>query len=362
MAGSQCNKFRGDKVKVILVLGIKVMLQVLDETMQVDRKGLLNATTVKDKAMLSEAQEAGKFLDEKQLVFLADPGVPNGQAVQTIIPNNEVAHSKTYLNDMENQSVHAMQDFEQSSVMDLADNEMHKKEDKNKENEMDLEKKIKELDNFIFKVGQSAHTVHMLIKPQAFYDNIHKQALETLILEEVSRSKMSEKEKDPNAIKRKISNNPIDYVKLNKLYEDFGKRFVPQQELSADESLWYHMLNPFTKSYVALPVKIEAPKELLKYLDFGCSKHMTRNCSHLMNFVSKVMGTVRFRNYHIARIIGYGDYQLGNVNISKVYYIEGLGHNLFSIGQFCDANLEVAFRKNTGFIRNLEGVDLLFGS
>ncbi|GJX78825.1 hypothetical protein Tco_0326974 [Tanacetum coccineum] len=47
MAGSQCNKFRGDKVKVILVLGIRVMLLVLGETMQVDRQGLLNAATVK---------------------------------------------------------------------------------------------------------------------------------------------------------------------------------------------------------------------------------------------------------------------------------------------------------------------------
>ncbi|GJX97424.1 retrovirus-related pol polyprotein from transposon TNT 1-94, partial [Tanacetum coccineum] len=45
-----------------------------------------------------------------------------------------------------------------------------------------------------------------------------------------------------------------------------------------------------------------------------------------------------------------------------VYYVEGLGHHLFSVGQFCDADLEVAFRKNTCFIRNLEGVDLLSGS
>ncbi|GJZ94951.1 hypothetical protein Tco_0667154 [Tanacetum coccineum] len=75
-----------------------------------------------------------------------------------------------------------------------------------------------------------------------------------------------------------------------------------------------------------------------------------------------ITGTVRFGNDHIARIIGYGDYQLGNVTISIVYYVEGLGYNLFSVGQFCDADLEVAFRKNTFFIRNLEGVDLLFGS
>nr|GEU34181.1 ribonuclease H-like domain-containing protein [Tanacetum cinerariifolium] len=72
------------------------------------------------------------------------------------------------------------------------------------------------------------------------------------------------KTKDPEAIKRKISNKPIDYVKLNQLYEDFGKCFVPQQELSSDEAFWYHMLNPSTKPFDALPVKIEAPKELPK--------------------------------------------------------------------------------------------------
>ncbi|GJX49584.1 putative reverse transcriptase domain-containing protein [Tanacetum coccineum] len=70
----------------------------------------------------------------------------------------------------------------------------------------------------------------------------------------------------------------------------------------------------------------------------------------------------RFENDQIAKIIGYGDYQLGDIIISRVYYVEGLGHNLFSVGQFCDADLEVAFRKNTCFIRNLEGVYLLSGS
>ncbi|GJR48892.1 retrovirus-related pol polyprotein from transposon TNT 1-94 [Tanacetum coccineum] len=93
-----------------------------------------------------------------------------------------------------------------------------------------------------------------------------------------------------------------------------------------------------------------------------CSKHMTGNRSQLMNFVSKFLGTVRFENDHIARIMGYGDYQLGNITISRVYYVEGLGHSLFSVGQFSDVDLEVAFRKNTCFIRNLEGDDLLSGS
>ncbi|GJS78004.1 retrovirus-related pol polyprotein from transposon TNT 1-94 [Tanacetum coccineum] len=54
--------------------------------------------------------------------------------------------------------------------------------------------------------------------------------------------------------------------------------------------------------------------------------------------------------------------EIGNVTISRVYYVEGLGHNLFSVGQFCDSNLEVAFCQHTYFIQNLEGVDLLTGS
>ncbi|GKF35836.1 hypothetical protein Tco_0112594, partial [Tanacetum coccineum] len=60
--------------------------------------------------------------------------------------------------------------------------------------------------------------------------------------------------------------------------------------------------------------------------------------------------------------VKFGDYKIGNVTISRVYYVEGLGHNLFSVGLFCDSNLEVAFRQHTCFIRNLEGVDLLTGS
>nr|GFB88899.1 integrase, catalytic region, zinc finger, CCHC-type, peptidase aspartic, catalytic [Tanacetum cinerariifolium] len=91
------------------------------------------------------------------------------------------------------------------------------------------------------------------------------------------------------------------------------------------------------------------------YLDSGCSKHMTRDRFQLVNFVQKFLGTVKFSNDHVVKIMGYGDYQIGNVTISRVYYVEGLGHNLFSVGQFCDSDLEVAFRQHTCFIRKAEG-------
>ncbi|GJS49313.1 putative ribonuclease H-like domain-containing protein [Tanacetum coccineum] len=120
-----------------------------------------NAAWYKEKAMLAEAQEAGQILDEEQLAFLADPGIPADQA-QTIIPHNaafqtedldtydsdcddlstaqavlmanisnygsdiisEVPNSETYLIDMDNQSVQALQDFEQTPVMDFTNNEI----------------------------------------------------------------------------------------------------------------------------------------------------------------------------------------------------------------------------------------------
>nr|GEU45456.1 retrovirus-related Pol polyprotein from transposon TNT 1-94 [Tanacetum cinerariifolium] len=517
--------------------------------------------------------------------------------------------------------------------------------------EIVLEKQNKELENIICKMYRSTQAMHILTKPQVFYDDTHKQALgyknpfnlkkaqrikptlydgsiiakehvvifviddeETLILEEESRSKMLDKQNDPISIKQKINISSIDYSKLNKIKEDFGKRFVTQKELSAEQAFWlkHSNYNPDTSIKSHTLVRIEASSELSKvslvneslkrlkyqltnfdkvvkkiitsdaitagawgfehtkacfvtelipflkvlkdtfnafdktlldeitevqtifnqieavvdqfkcsnsrkgfasatlknelrklkgrnvvdtavskpsapialgmfkldikpishrlknnkdaheellvyvsktclslkkpieklvvvtplnkdktvrfakpitsssnilkqtdslktkdsykhlltstgvkpttnsrlladqslqaiqrtigsrehqvvqivlwYLDSRCSKHMTGNRSQLINFVNKFLGTVRFRNDHIAKIMGYEDYQIGNVTISRVYYMEGLGHNLFSVGQFCDSNLKVAFRKHTYFICDLDDVDLLKGS
>nr|GEU95636.1 hypothetical protein [Tanacetum cinerariifolium] len=75
-------------------------------------------------------------------------------------------------------------------------------------------------------------------------------------------------------------------------------------------------------------------------IDSGCSKHMTGNRALLTNFVEKFLGTVHFGNNDFAVIAGYGDVVIRSMPIKKVYYVEGLGHNLFSVGQFCDKGLE----------------------
>nr|GEV85083.1 retrovirus-related Pol polyprotein from transposon TNT 1-94 [Tanacetum cinerariifolium] len=101
---------------------------------------------------------------------------------------------------------------------------------------------------------------------------------------------------------------------------------------------------------------------ILFIVDSGCTKHMTGNLTLLCNFVEKYLGTVRFRNDQFALLLGYGYLVQGNITINRVYYVEGLNHNLFSVGQFCDADLEVAFQKSTCFVRDLKGNDLFISN
>ncbi|GJZ12218.1 retrovirus-related pol polyprotein from transposon TNT 1-94 [Tanacetum coccineum] len=69
---------------------------------------------------------------------------------------------------------------------------------------------------------------------------------------------------------------------------------------------------------------------ILFIVDSGCTKHMTGNLKLLCNFVEKYLGTVHFGNDQFAPILGYGDLVQGNITINRVYYVEGLNHNLFS--------------------------------
>ncbi|GKB88395.1 retrovirus-related pol polyprotein from transposon TNT 1-94 [Tanacetum coccineum] len=89
---------------------------------------------------------------------------------------------------------------------------------------------------------------------------------------------------------------------------------------------------------------------------FDCSKGYNACTSNPQEPTRK-----RFPNSTFS-LAGYSDLQWGNILITRVYFVEGLGHNLFSVGQFCDSDLEVAFRRNTCFVRNFEGVDLLKGN
>ncbi|GJU82776.1 retrovirus-related pol polyprotein from transposon TNT 1-94 [Tanacetum coccineum] len=115
---------------------------------------------------------------------------------------------------------------------------------------------------------------------------------------------------------------------------------------------------PYRKLIV---LEFESPKPVVN-LVYSRKPRKNKNTESVSKTKIVQSSYVKFGNDQVAKIMGYGDYQIRNVTISRVYYVEGLGHNLFSVGQLCDSNLEVAFRQHTCFIRNLEGVDLLTGS
>ncbi|GJR92096.1 retrovirus-related pol polyprotein from transposon TNT 1-94 [Tanacetum coccineum] len=140
------------------------------------------------------------------------------------------------------------------------------------DNEIDLEKKIKELDNIVYKVGQSAQTVHMLTKPQVFYDDTHKQALGYQNLFYLKKAQQIKPTMyDGSVISSQHAVIPVIddeetliLEELNRLSEDFGKRFVPQQELSTKKAFWFQTSNPNTEQSDISLVRIEAPSELPK--------------------------------------------------------------------------------------------------
>nr|GEW43019.1 integrase, catalytic region, zinc finger, CCHC-type, peptidase aspartic, catalytic [Tanacetum cinerariifolium] len=123
-----------------------------------------------------------------------------------------------------------------------------------------------------------------------------------------------------------------------------------------------HVSNTLCLILHCLLILLQLVEIILFIVESGCSKHITKNLKPPSNFVEKFLGTVKFGNDQIALILGYGDLVQGNITIKRVYYIEGLNHNLFSVGQLCDADLDVAFRKSTSYIHNLKENDFLTGS
>nr|GEV35248.1 hypothetical protein [Tanacetum cinerariifolium] len=337
------------------------------------------------------------------------------------------------------------------------DDLVEKEKSRNIDRELELEKQIKELNNIVFKRNQFAQTVHMLTKPQFFYDHTTKQALgfqNPFYLKKAQQLKPKlydgsviqitnaiviplkdtlRKLKGKDVVDEAVILHPIDLELLkidvaplapklrnNKTtHYDYLKH--TQEETATHREIVEHerSLNPLNTSQdyackytkwiqelliiirktcpcindlgVTLPTsasgsqpsgntkknkiqqtpssakknkleaylrnvrtslqnkksvvntknmafmqesKLNVVHIVLWYLDSGFSKHMTRDRSQLTNFVNKF---------------------LGGSNLGL------LRRRTWAQLQFCDSDLEVAFRQYTCFIHNLEGVDLLTG-
>nr|GEZ21084.1 hypothetical protein [Tanacetum cinerariifolium] len=521
-----------------------------------------DAEWFKDKVLLVQAQANGQVLQEEELEFLADPGTAESSSNQTIVTNNaayqandldaydsdcdEINSAKIALmanllhcgsdnlaeymnesqsNTVQNSTLPALQDDLILSVIEQLKTQVVTCTKINQDN-----KHVKELNNIVFKRSQSAQTVHMLTKPQVFYNHSTRQALgfqnpcylkkaqqlkpklydgriieksdavvipdteETLMLAVEIRSKMIEKQKDPQMTKKKkntlssLESAPTfaDFFEINELKAqaqakdtmilqlkekipsikgDVTERSV-KREVEEIETLNIELdhkekflvitalkeqlsklkgkavltesvsLNPIDPELLKVDVAPLVPKlhkNMIAHIDYirhtldeaatlreiveserllsslntslayaycdeinSAKIALMANLSHYgsdnleevnnpdirANYLThqerqvqstseqstiltqsnteiKFLGTIKFGIDHVAKIMGYEDYQIRNMTISWVYYVEGLGYNLFYVGQFCDLDLEVAFRQHTCFIRNLDGVDLL---
>ncbi|KAJ9552834.1 hypothetical protein OSB04_016879 [Centaurea solstitialis] len=98
------------------------------------------------------------------------------------------------------------------------------------------------------------------------------------------------------------------------------------------------------------------------YLDSGCSKHMTGRKELLSNYREEYGDSVKFGNNELSPVVGHGDIVCKDITINNVAHVEGLNHNLFSIGKFCDKDLEVNFNKRRCAVRTEWGRELLVGT
>ncbi|GKE26229.1 hypothetical protein Tco_1441613 [Tanacetum coccineum] len=155
----------------------------------------------------------------------------------------------------------------------LLKNDFKKEESRNIDREIALEKKIKQMDNIVYKRDQSAQTKAQQLEPKLYVGNVIKSTSvivipdseETLMLAEESRSKMLLKQQDPMVLEKKVNTIPVDYAVLNQLSQDFEKQFVPQTELSAEQAFWsQNSMNSSDPSPSCRPTKVEVPKEFPK--------------------------------------------------------------------------------------------------
>ncbi|GJR77234.1 hypothetical protein Tco_0089599 [Tanacetum coccineum] len=201
--------------------------------------------------MLVKAQEAGQILDEEQLAFLADPRISEAQVAQQIIPHNSAFQTDdldAYDSDCEDLSsakavlMANLSSYDPEVLSELFSIEIDTLKETLSNNVKEKESLSKTL--IVFQIEYKEKESNVIAKEHAVIYVIDDE--ETLILEEECRSKMPDKQNDPISIEKKIKISPIDYSKLNKIKEYFGKHFVTQKELSAEQAFWLK-IRPFPK-------------------------------------------------------------------------------------------------------------------
>ncbi|GJY59722.1 hypothetical protein Tco_0459614 [Tanacetum coccineum] len=262
-----------------------------------------------DKVLLVQAQESGQILHEEELAFLADLGIPEGQATQTVITHNvayqaddldaydydcdelnttkvalmanlshygsdalaEVHNHDNVNNNMINQVVQVMPSSEQSNVVNHSETEITSYNNIIPYSQYVIESQQAAVQNSNSSAQQDE--LILSLEPKLYVGDIIEKtnpivipdSEETLMLAEERRLKMLLKQKDPIMLEKKVNTTPVDYAALNQLYKDFETHFVPQTKLSAEQAFWsQNSVDSPEPILSSRPTIVEVPKELPK--------------------------------------------------------------------------------------------------
>nr|GEW09771.1 hypothetical protein [Tanacetum cinerariifolium] len=218
----------------------------------------------KDKVLMFQAQVNGQVLHEEELEFLADPGIAEAQSTQYVITNN-AAYQADDLDDydsdcdkinsakialMENLSHYGSGNLAEvhnpdnvtNNVIDQAvqiDNFKHTLLEHLKEKES-LQQMVTLLKNDFQKEESRNINRELALEKQKTNAIAIRDSKETLMLEDESRSKMLQKQKDPMMSEKKT-------------------------ELSAEQVFWsQNSVNSVEPNLSTRPTIVEVPKELPK--------------------------------------------------------------------------------------------------
>ncbi|GKB43424.1 retrovirus-related pol polyprotein from transposon TNT 1-94 [Tanacetum coccineum] len=189
------------------------------------------------------------------------------------------------------------------------------KEEKDIDKMISMENQLKFLNEIVYKRSQSIQTIHMLAPKCPTFNGRPTFANPRYLKKAQNEIPCCMRSHLTNTIPAKQDSSPI------------GRD--PTLDNESVAKLDKDLVKPFDYT------KLNNCKLSLFIVDSGAQD---MRAIHLVcNFVEKYLGTVRFGNDQFALILGYGDLVQGNITIKRVYYVEGLNHNLFSVGQFCDA-------------------------
>nr|GEU54664.1 hypothetical protein [Tanacetum cinerariifolium] len=338
--------------------------QILEETMQMDKQGLLNATTVKVKDIwlgnalsLSDQgmQHATLILEEKDIFNVFDKDLLNEiMEVQTVFDQMNVAVQQSSVDKecleiakkellLENDRL--LQQIMSQVVLLAVMNSMSLK---GKSVNMERKTQLQDKDTTICKLKEIIKSMREKSKEENVNHGNYEIKTKNVELENSVAKLISKNErlcKEINHVKQ-VFKEQFDSIKKTRvstkehsdsLIDKLNLKSVENEDLKAQIQYKVFVITSLKNDLQKVKgkdiVDIATQKPSANTIVPGMFKlDLDPLAPKLLQNREAHIDYLKFENDHIARIMGYGDYQLGNVTISRVYYVEGLGHNLFYVG------------------------------